>query len=426
MTLYHIKKSLFEANGIGEHGCNQTQYTEAGASIAFQKDLAIVRKKFGKPILLIFDEIENLCPDLSPSSNWSSGENSLPFWQTIRSIYQQNPNLFSFLLCGVNPRLIEIALFPSGKDNPLYRYIEPNYLGFFDVDDVENMASIIGGYMGISFDKEVFTYLKDDYGGHPFLIRQVCSQIYKSMTSQAIPRKIHVKKEFYKAKRNELAKSVSDYIRLILQVLIDKYPQEYELLRHLSAGDHATFNAFAAEDKSWIEHLIGYGLISELGGRYYFKISAVEENVKLESVHLRTPETMEERWSLISAERNSLEQDLRELVRSHLKIILGASIAKNEVIKSFLKASQKKSAETMKYDEIFKAEFYFSDLRRIIESNWDMFKNIFHNDLERFSAAMKETNKYRADAHAGDITIQQFSSVMTSLGWIRDALVKNS
>lgn len=426
LTLYHVKKSLFEANGVGEHGCNQSQYSEQAASASFQKDLAIVRKRFGKPILLIFDEVENLCPELSPSQPWSTGQSSLPFWQTIRSIYQQNPNLFSFLLCGVNPRLIEMALYPDGMDNPLYRYIEPNYLGFFDVDDVENMASIIGGYMGMTFDKEVFTYLKDDYGGHPFLIRQVCSQMYKDMTSEAIPRKIHVKKEYYKEKRVELARSVSDYIRLILQVLIDRYPQEYQLLKHLSAGDHATFNKFAAEDKAWIEHLVGYGLISTSGGSYHFNIAAVEKTVKMESIRLSAPDTIEERWSLISAERNRLEVDLRELVRSLLKISLGAETAKNSIVDSFAKPQQKKVAKQLKYDDIFKNEFYFSDVRRVVEAHWNLFKNIFHNDLERFSSAMKEINKYRADAHAGDISLAQFSSVMASLGWVRDALDQNS
>ncbi len=182
-ALFHVKNSLFDANKLKGVGHKLADYTANNASVAFQKDLELLRKKFNKPILLIFDEIENLSFGLSPSQSWSGGDDYLFFWQTIRSIFQQNTNLFSFQICGVNPHVIEVPLLSDARDNPLYRYIDPNYLGFFGVEDVSEMVSIIGGYMGIQFDKEIFTYLTDDYGGHPFLIRQVCSRIYESLAA---------------------------------------------------------------------------------------------------------------------------------------------------------------------------------------------------------------------------------------------------
>ena len=425
-ALFQIKESLFDANQLSGDGNGRHQYSEENASIAFQQDLVSAKKRFGKPSLLIFDEVENLCFDLSPTRHWASGEHFLLFWQTIRSIYQQNPNLFSFLLCGVNPKATETAILRNGKDNPLYRYIEPDYLGFFDVDDVGYMVGIIGGYMGMEFDKEIFTYLTDDYGGHPFLIRQICSQMYKAITSSAIPRQVRVRKEFYREKKNDFAQSVRDYIDLILRILIDRYPNEYKLLQHLSAGDSGTFNTFAAEDGVWTEHLLGYGLICKVRDKYHFRLSVVEDAVRRESKHLQSPDTVEDRWRLLSEHRNSLETRIRELVRAHLKICLGVQSAKDAVMEVLRKPNQKRNAESMKYDQIFEAELYFSDLRRAIEMNWEIFTNIFRNDLSRFSSAMREINTYRADAHATTITRDQFSSAMSALAWLRESLDENS
>lgn len=426
IALFQIKQSLFEANQLAEKGHSVNKYTEQNASVAFQQDLELVKQKFGKPVLFIFDEIENLCFDLSPTDKWSSGEYYLIFWQTLRSIFQQNPNLFSFLLCGVNPKSIETAVLRDGRDNPLYRYIEADYLGFFDVDDVTQMVEMIGGYMGMQFDKEIYTYLTDEYGGHPFLIRQVCSQLYKNNSSETIPRKIHIRKEAYKKEKNKLADTLADYVDLILHILVHRYPDEYTLLKHLAANDYTTFNNFVEEDRCWIQHLVGYGLISKVGEKYHFRISVVEESVKRVSKHLQTPETVEERWSLLSECRNSFESELRKLVRSNLKIALGNSLAQGQIINAMHKPQQKERAKSLKYDEIFANEIYFSDLRRAVVSNWSIFQNIFENDKDRFVNSMIEVNSFRADAHAKNITIEEFSKAMSGLSWLSRCIAENS
>jgi hypothetical protein len=424
-TLYQIKNSLFESNKLKGAGHKITDYSPNNASVAFQKDLELIRNKFGKPVLLILDEIENISFGLSPSQNWSSGHDYLFFWQTIRSIFQQNTNLFTFQICGVNPHIIEIPILPDGRDNPIYRYIEPNYLGFFNVENVTEMVSIIGGYMGLQFDNEIFTYLTDDYGGHPFLIRQVCSRIYETQTVSKIPRQFKIKKESYKADSNEFAKFLSDYVDLILKILIERYTDEYKLLQYLAAKDFETFSTFATEP-SWISHLIGYGLITKVNEKYFFRISVVEESVARQSTHLRTPDTVEEMWSLMSQERNSFESQLREVVRQTLKVIHGATDAKQKIIDSMNKSSQKTKAESLKYDDIFKGELYFNDLKKVIEVNWQQFEQIFNHDKVKMSKSMTLANKYRIDAHAKSITTEQYRDAMTALCWLKDALTENT
>lgn len=417
-ALFRIKEALYLSNGLAKTGFGESAYSEADASTCFTEDLLLVKKKFGKPSLLIFDEIQNICFDLSSSEKWASGDDFLPFWQAIRSAYQQTPNLFSFILCGTNAHIIEAGRLPSGLDNPLFGYVKPYYLGFFDTDDVKNMLSQIGSYMGASFDPQIFTYLTDDFGGHPFLIRQACSYLWNLQVTKNVPRNVLVRKTFYQTHKDNLISSTRNYINLILQVLTERYPREFELLRLLAAGDHEKFQAYAQDRSQDIEHLIGYGLIEKMDGKYHFRISAVESAVKENARDLRCPDSVDERWALISKERNQFEFRLREFVRASLRASLGKTEAKSVIIGVMTKPSQVANAEKLDYDEIFHKEFYFLNLKDVVVKNWQNFRFIFNNDKQKFMEAMDAGNKLRADAHAKSITPDQFKQVMPKLVWL--------
>lgn len=240
-TLFRIKEVLFDSNGLAEKGSKTHQYTEQDASQSIARDLELVKREFQRPALLIFDEIESLSFDLSSTNYWRSGSDYLAFWQTLRSIYQQSPNLYSFCLCGVNPRALEVPITPDQFDNPLYRYVESRYLGFFTVDDVQSMIEHIGGYMSMNFDREVYTYLTDDFGGYPFLIRQAASNLYKIFARPDLPRRIHISKHTYRQQYSAITQSLQDYVNLILLVLRERYTDEYKLLQYLAAEQQETF-----------------------------------------------------------------------------------------------------------------------------------------------------------------------------------------
>lgn len=425
-TLFRVKEAIFEANGLKGKGIAQSKYSESEASIWFVRDLELVKQQSGKPVLIIFDEVESLCFDLASSNHWRSGPDFLAFWQTIRSIYQQNPNLFSFCICGVNPRALETAITPDGHDNPLYRYVESRYLGFFRVDDVKTMIESIGGYMGVSFDEEVYTYLTDDFGGHPFLIRQAASHLYKAFAREDLPRKIHVRKHVYREKYGEVAQSLHDYVALILGILRERYNDEYKLLQYLAAGQEQTFADFARDDLSWVKHLVGYGLIVADGGKYHFRINVVRSTLEAEARHLRSPDNVEERWELLSETRNSLEVQLRGLIKTILRVSMGQQAAKEEMIRAMVKSGQKERAQGLEYQQLFNAELYFSDLRRAVENNWTLFRNVFSGDELKFSEAMKLANTARADAHAGLINRDAFEAAMSSINWLSSCVKENT
>ena len=94
-ALFHIKNALFSQNGLtNSDGYKEHEYTEGNASSNFVNDLTkLSAHNQKKPILLIFDEIESLTFDLSASEHWSEGLDYVYFWQTIRSVFQQNLSL---------------------------------------------------------------------------------------------------------------------------------------------------------------------------------------------------------------------------------------------------------------------------------------------------------------------------------------------
>lgn len=417
-ALFRVKEALFSSNGMGKSGFEEVSYTEADASTCFTEDLLLVKKRFTKPTLLIFDEIQNICFDLSSSEKWASGEDFLPFWQAIRSSYQQTPNLFSFILCGTNAHIIEEGRLPSGLDNPLFQYIKPYYLGFFDSDDVKGMLTQLGSYMGVSFEQQIFIYLTDDFGGHPFLIRQACSYLWNLQVTKTVPRNVLVRKLFYQTHKKNLIESTRNYINLILQVLTERYPREFELLRLLAADEHEKFQSYAQNQAQDIEHLVGYGLIENMDGKYHFRISAVESAVRENARDLRCPELVDERWALISKERNQFEFRFREFAKAALRASMGKNAAKAAVIAVMRQPEQIARAEKLEYDEIFEKEFLFSNLKDLALKYWANFRFIFNDDKQRFLESMDAGNKLRADAHAKSITPDQFKQVMPKLVWL--------
>lgn len=400
-ALFFIIKNIANTLEIPEKRLHsENEYDEKNASTVFEEDLNQINIQVDfKRLLIIFDEIENITFDLSPSDHWAKDLDFILFWQSIRSVFQKNPNYFSFIIAGVNPKAIETPLY-NGFDNPIYRYVTPIYLPLFEVNEVKEMVNSIGNYMGIRFEEEIYTYLTDDFGGHPFLIRQVCSRMIKSINES---RPLTIKKYWYLNERDKLNTSIQDYISLIVTILRERYKDEYELLEYLSVGDNKTFREFADLSRSMIEHLEGYGLIKEEGNAFYFRIKAVEEYVREHSLIKKKLNTKEEKWQSICLQRNTLETDLRNLIKIILKSRM-SSIQFKEVIIEILDQERKRKFSESTTDQIINTGLYFDDLRKIIIKNWEYFSHIFKSDRNKFETNMTVINQQRgADCHAKDI-----------------------
>jgi len=393
-------------------------YTEKDASTAFEEDLIKIYNSISKNrLLLIFDEIENITFDISPSEHWNRENDFILFWQSIRAIYQKNQGLFSFIIAGVNPKMIETGLIRN-FDNPIYRMITPTYLKLFNHSNVGDMVKNIGNYMGLDFDEEIITFLTDDFGGHPFLIRQVCSKIHQETTSK---RPTKVSKFYYKEQIDKLNSHLSDYVELIVDVLKNWYPQEFELLEHLVLGNTSEFEKISSISDKTINHLLGYNLIEKSDKNiYHVKINAVKNYIQYHTKIQQNFSKIEDKWAVITKKRNSLELKLRNVIKLSLKFNFGPTNSKSEFLK-IIDEKRRERLNNLNLNELFSdsGEVYFLDLQKYVSKNWVDFEKIF-TDKGKFEIYMDLSNKNRIDAHAKDMNQEDMTITLSALCWLTE------
>lgn len=178
--------------------------------------------------LLLFDEIENITFGKSGAEHWCKGLDFVFFWQSIRSNQQLLPNVFTFCIVGTNPKCIEDATILE-KDNPIFNAFSPIYIPGFNYETTRDMVRSMGRIMGLKFEEPVYGKMFEDYGGHPFLIRRVFSQI----AHQNQERPITINRIKYTNARDQF-NFTNNYFEMILEVLIKFYPDEYEMLKFLA------------------------------------------------------------------------------------------------------------------------------------------------------------------------------------------------
>jgi len=254
------------------------QYNEKEAQESFEKDLKTISNSINNGrILIILDEIEHLTFETSPSDHWRDGNDFLFFWQTIRATFQNNRQIFSFIIAGTNPKAIETTMLSRDCENPIRSLIPATYLGGFKEEYVKEMVSSIGSYMGMDFEESIYQRLVNDFGGSPFLIRQACSFLHKNYGQK---KPFQVSLNYYESQKESIDKSLGSSIDLILETLKARYNNEYELLKYLAIGDKETFLHFIKESRTYIDHVEKYGLIIGENENYKFCIKAVEDRLK--------------------------------------------------------------------------------------------------------------------------------------------------
>ena len=131
-ALWIIINKIKEQNNIECKVHIEQEYTEINASSLFAKDITAIYKKVKSKILIIFDEVEHITHHVSPSNHWNKDNDSLYFWQAMRSAYQSKIDIFTYLIVGTNPKCVEIVSI-NGTDNPIFNQIPYQYIPSFDV-----------------------------------------------------------------------------------------------------------------------------------------------------------------------------------------------------------------------------------------------------------------------------------------------------
>ncbi len=360
-------------------------------------------------LFFIFDEIENISVKTSPVEHWKNGKDFIPFWQTLRSIFQSETNLLSYLLIGTNPYSIEIPTI-NGSDNPIYNFITPEYIEGFNVIDTKEMVDKLGKIMGLKFNEVIFSKLTEDFGGHPFLIRQVCRIVNEIVKKQNINKPAVIDRNLYNKAKENFVQTNNSYIEMILTVLSEYYSDELTMLEYLALNNITEFHSFA-EDPSLINHLLGYGIISHNNDAYDFKIDLIKEFLLKKNKYKNKNLTNSEKLAEISERRNKIEPKLRKLVSSILLSNKGFEDSKKIVLDIF-GSPRKERLKLVDYHKLFnpeESEIYFLDLAKIISKEWDIFKNIFSKSKQETFKYFEKINYYRNDAHAKNIEDEDFN-----------------
>ncbi len=388
-----------------------TPYEEKGAADRYYEEmLRIHSSKRASSTLIILDEIERLTPGTASSIHWKEGSDFIYFWQTLRSFFQRHPNVFCYMLVGTNPNCVEAPII-AGQENPIYASLKAQYVPPFSVSQVKEMVARLGDYMGLKFDESIFTLLANDLGGHPFLIRQMCS-LLNSKASKLRPAKVD--RALYSSTKKEFAMVAADHLEMMIQVLRDHYADEHEMLRMLSCGEDSQFLALARDNASYTRHLIGYGLVEASENGYCLTLESLGDLMRRRHVYQRQNLTQTEKISEISERRNSLEKSLRQVIRMALRTTKGEKKGA-ELVLAAMEENRRKKFAGLSLSSLLDRDaspLFFLDLVNLISREWSSLENLFAIEKGRLVSALEDINKFgRPDAHAKTVTDDDFAQL---------------
>ena len=387
------------------------RYTETTAADSFTDDvLGIYRSNKSASLLILFDEIERLSPATGSSRHWRDGSDFVLFWQTLRGFYQRHQEVFTYMLVGTNPSCVERSMI-AGHENPLFGSIPSEYVPSFTVEQTREMVRKLGRYMGLHFDEMLYSKLVEDFGGHPFLVRQFCSEIHKACGGD---RPVKVDKALYGTVMTTFRRTAIDYLSMIMSVLRDWYPDEYDMLRFLAHGDQATFGAFALDHATYTKHLIGYGLMAQSVHGYTFNIEALREYLNNLHKYERLNLSDDEKVAEISARRNRIERLLRIALRNALRAAHGRKKA-GECVRGALSEKRRESVGTSDIDVLLSRDtspLYFLELIAVVKREWSSLQNVFELEKGKLELILQEVNESgRPDAHAKYLSHDEFTQL---------------
>ena len=420
-ALFYVIQRVYETFSISSLD-DESDYTEENAGYLFEKKLQEIAANNKCSILLLFDEIENISYGKSASDHWREGRDFVHFWQSVRSAYQHSDDIFSFCILGTNPKCIEDATI-LGADNPIFNGISADFIPGFNQKQIREMVRRLGRLMGVTFEEGIYSRLTEDYGGHPFLVRQLCSEIAKAYSE----RPVNIDRGRYLAVKKEFDRE-TDYFHMLIEVLEQFYKDEKEMLTLLAKGDLDTFKYYADSDYSMVKHLLGYGIIRKTeDDSYEFQIDSIKDYLLRISNKTSLARTKEEKWSTICLERNRIEEELRTIVRKTYRIIFkNEASAKEEIIKKMYGSSvDGKKLLAHPYTALFdpkKSNIYLKNLTLLIKSQYDYFADYF-GDEELFIHAMDILNKEgRFDAHAKIPEDRDMNSIQAAIEQIDNGI----
>jgi hypothetical protein len=417
------------------------RYTPESAGELFVAEIRQRLKEGAEAIVVMLDEVEYITQGLSGTLGAHWDADFVPFWQTIRATHQETQGRFCFIVAGVNPASVEKSHF-GDVPNPVFQLAMPHYLDPLPVDAVRSMVRTIGRYSGLQFDEPVYRFLQETYGGHPYLIRIACSEVWKQVdtTNPAVRARITV--DTFEGRREVLRARLSQPIRDIMLSLVWWYPDEYALLQILADGDDAFVADYLRQNPDSIIQFARYGILKadspefaidavreflrEHGETYKREMSPFSRSDMPPELLPRVPDL--ETLGELFRKRTEIEARMRQAVYLYLGVAYGwgaRGIARE--ITRFLtpRAERPDPSQLMVGRNPRDAldELYTTDLKSIIVGHWRVFEGLFDSNRGRFEMNMDTLNiARRADAHTKHVTRQEALDFNNSYAWLLSRL----
>ena len=417
----------------------QPKYSESNAGSRFVSDIQnLLAIGDLEHIILMLDEVEYITPKISghPSQHWD--EDFVPFWQTIRSAHQETRGSLVFIVAGVNPSSVQEPQF-AGTSNPIFQLALPHFLSPFSRKAVRDMVRFIGRYSGLKFDEEVYEYLRQRFGGHPFLIRIACSEVWKTMSTNDPQGHVEVSVRDFEVRDDEIRARLAQHIKDILLSLVWWYPLEYELLQILAEGDEEFVDQYVQAYPDSVVQFQHYGILQESSRTEFaieylrdFLITHGEDYSKEISPFLRGDVPVDllpavpdlEVLGDLFKKRCDVEIRLRNVILFYLGFDANWKDEKvaDVLIRSLPKRPNGEHPSSLfigRPPQVAINQVYTLDLRAVILANWKVFGPLFDGDQTRFSMNLDTINTVRnLEAHTKLVTADEVADFNNSYGWL--------
>lgn len=217
----------------------------------------------GVGVLLMLDEIEYL----TPADQIDVAEGAMPqvaqMLGALRSLVQESPN-FTFILSGLTSAIVESGRL-YGRPNPLFSWAKAHYLGPFERAEADELATSIGGKMGIEIEEGALEAIFDASGGHAFLYRNLASTVVESLPLNVYRRRVtksdvlHALIPWKAAITGNVAEMI-DHVR--------RYYSTEAILLDLLMESAEDFGLLADSEPQAVNHLLKLGLVRVDEGAY--------------------------------------------------------------------------------------------------------------------------------------------------------------
>ena len=433
-----------EAQGVVDRPQLPRITNERDAGRAFGEYVrGVLRRCKCDSLTFMLDEIENIMPGATNrlSSHWD--QDAVALWQTIRGLNQETEGLLTFIVAGVNPACVSEPTM-GGQINPIFQLVKPYYLEPMDSQQIRTMVRTIARYSGATVDEAVYPFLRARYGGHPFLVRLACGEVWETLNRSSVQTRPQMAVANFERLKTQIAKSLEKPIRDILLSLALWYSSEYELLCMLAQGAKEFVLEWAEQEPTRLLQFGEFGLVNPQTGdfliediREFLTVHGDEYRLQVESMARSDvpPELLPETPDLeLVARLHTMQVDIEvRLRRVILNVLYIAKKFDEKAVVAALSAGMSKNTKWKDARSQFVGrkprdvmnELFMLDLSNIVSENWSDFGGLFGSDKKRFDGMAGLANvARRIPSHTKVVGKEEAASLEAATRWLGGYLAK--